>query len=126
MRRDKVVAHLYIDEEERLTLIEALDNLLGIFDDWGEPLTEAQQNRAFRAHMLLDTLRKDGDAVDHPQMEFHLADQPDYARPIKDAELASAPLKDRMAAGHPPYPWCFQPEVCKGRTTCPRNPNCGD
>lgn len=25
-----------------------------------------------------------------------------------------------------PYPWCFQPEVCAGLGSCPRDPNCGD
>lgn len=25
-----------------------------------------------------------------------------------------------------PYPWCPQPEVCRGRGSCPRDPNCGE
>ena len=27
---------------------------------------------------------------------------------------------------HLPYPWCRQPEICAGRGSCPRDPNCGD
>ena len=25
-----------------------------------------------------------------------------------------------------PYPWCVQPEACKGKGYCPRDPNCGE
>lgn len=25
-----------------------------------------------------------------------------------------------------PYPWCPQPDECRGRGCCPKNPNCGD
>lgn len=25
-----------------------------------------------------------------------------------------------------PYPWCHQPAVCRGRSCCPRDPNCGE
>lgn len=25
-----------------------------------------------------------------------------------------------------PYEWCVHPDICMGRSCCPRNPNCGD
>lgn len=30
------------------------------------------------------------------------------------------------AAERTPYPWCHQPNVCRGRGSCPRGPNCGE
>lgn len=25
-----------------------------------------------------------------------------------------------------PYPWCWRPEICRGKGYCPRDPNCGE
>jgi Asp-tRNA(Asn)/Glu-tRNA(Gln) amidotransferase C subunit len=55
---------LTFDEEERQVMIQALDILLGVFDDYGT-LDASQQDQQFRAQMLLDTLREDGDPLDH-------------------------------------------------------------
>lgn len=52
------------------------------------------------------------------------------APPPPEAVTASLPTVGAVIAEWPanglPYPWCWHPDACRGRSTCVRDPNCGE